>query len=386
MASRVTVAGAVWHSARVRAGWLFLAALGTAAVGCGSDAGVERGASLMITDPTAVGVTTSAPGTGGAGTTTSSTDPSATDPTTESTGSTPPPTDDTTGTDSTPPDATTTTDAPVTTGPDGLPILAPDQQPATADEARALLGVAPTAALPPDFAHYPDFFDITLRQVANGTVHPDDFFNEIAVQITAGVIANPYLVCPIELGDACTASPNDIQPYFDDCRLADGRALATTVVESGPRWAGAAVCIWIPTPDALEEAENLVLGATILDLADRNASVVYDATVEEIAGAMALAVATVPDLTAGEPEYEEFYARLDQLTALSPSGKAAYTNIEFVTPTIVAGLDDVPTQVKDQIDAFTDVSFEGGVQLPIGVGSYVARGRLTVYVAWYDPT
>jgi hypothetical protein len=361
--------------------WLGATALVLVASACGSTSpGVDQGASLRSTDPTVV----STPDTGStpASDSVPSTDSPNSTPTTDTTTDTPPDnTQPTATTDSTNSSTTSTTSS--TGGP--TPTLGPDEQPETAEQARALLALGTTSPLPPEFAHYPDFFAISLRQVANGTLVPDDFFDSIAVQITAGVIANPYLVCPIGLGEACTASRNDIGPYLDDCDATQGMLLSTQVVETATSWAGVAVCVFVPLPATISTAEQSILAATTGELSSRSASTVVDDAVERVADAMAQSVATVPDLTAGQPEYADFSANVDQLSALSPSGRIGYVGIEFVTPSLVAGVGSIADQVREQIGGF-DMSFVGTPTVHVGVGSFVARGRLTVYVAWYDPT
>ncbi len=369
---------AIWVTVK-RTAWVGATAAVFMISACGSASpGVEQGASLRSTDPVVV----STPATGS--TPTSDSAPSEDSvPSTDSTDSTP--TSDTPP-DTTDPTATTDDTVSTTTASTGEPpTLGPDDQPETAEQARALLALGTTSALPADFAHYPDFFAISLRQVANGTLVPDDFFDSIAVQITAGVIANPYLVCPIGLGEACAASRNDIGPYLDDCDATQGMLLSTQVVETASSWAGVAVCIFVPLPATIAAAKQSILAATTDELSSRSASTIADDAVVRVADAMAQSVATVPDLTAGQPEYADFYANVDQLTALSPSGRIGYVGVEFVTPSLVAGVGSIADQVREQIGDF-DMNFVGTPTVHVGVGSFVARGRLTVYVAWYDPT
>ena len=265
------------------------------------------------------------------------------------------------------------TDPPTTVA---LPTLAPDQQPATADEGRALLAVVPPVDLPPDLAGLRGAMDEALQSVIDGGRPDEAFFDDVGSLAPAGVAVNSYLVCPLAGNAKCAASTTDFARFVAKCGGAR-TYLFTSLIERDDGWAAAGTCVWVPTADevafATQAAANLVLD----ELTRLGQPFVRDPVLDGYAAAMAESAATHPQLGSAH-DLDQFFAGRDAITAYAWNNHHGYGyfSVNAVSPAAISDGGASKIYARDAVD---DYHFDGTAY--VGIGAFFARGQLLTYYA-----
>jgi hypothetical protein len=266
------------------------------------------------------------------------------------------------------------TTAPPSTIP--LPMLGPDQQPATADEGRALLSMVPTAELPTELAGLVPAMDEALQRVIDGGRPDEAFFDDVGAFAPAGVAVSPYLICPLTGNRKCAASRADLTRFVSKCG-GERTYLFTSIVARADGWAAAGTCVWVPTADEVvfvtQAAANLLLD----ELDRRGQPFVRDLVLDGYAAAMAESAATQPRLGAAK-DLDEFFAGRDAINdyAWNDHHGYGYFSISAVSPAAIA---EGGASQSDAREAVDDYHFDGTAY--VGVGTCFARGELVTYYA-----
>lgn len=270
----------------------------------------------------------------------------------------------------------TTTTVPPTTPPTTLPTLAPDQQPATADEGRALLATVPTAELPPDLAGLPAAMSDALQRVVDGGRPDEAFFDDVGSFAPAGVAVSPYLICPLSGNQQCAASPADFARFVSECGGA-GTYLFSTMVERPDGWAAAGTCVWAPTPDEIEFVTQAAANLLLDELQRRGQRARRDPTLDGYVAAMAESAASQPELGSAN-DLDEFFANRDAISAYAQSrGEGyGYYHVASVSPAALADGGYLQSKVAEFVDAGSL-----DAETTVGIGSFFARGQLLTYYA-----
>ena len=105
-----------------------------------------------------------------------------------------------------------------------------------------------------------------MARVADGSLAPADYFLAAGDFLPAGMVISSYLACPIELGDSCAATLDDyLRSMTEHCAETP---IITSVVEGPFGPAGAGTCLWRPTADQIDDAEQVVRDALVVVVAD----------------------------------------------------------------------------------------------------------------------
>ena len=273
-----------------------------------------------------------------------------------------------------PPVTSTAATDPATTV--ALPTLAPDQQPATADEGRALLAMVPPVDLPLDLAGLRGAMDEALQRVIDGGRPDEAFFDDVGSLAPAGVAVNSYLICPLAGNEKCAASTTDFARFVAKCGGAR-TYLFTSLVERDDGWAAAGTCVWVPTADevafATQAAANLVLD----ELTRLGQPFVRDPVLDGYAAAMAESAATHPQLGSAH-DLDEFFAGRDAITAYAWNNHHGYGyfSVNAVSPAAISDGGASKIYARDAVD---DYHFDGTAY--VGIGTFFARGQLLTYYA-----
>jgi len=264
--------------------------------------------------------------------------------------------------------------APATTIP--VPTLAPDQQPVTADEGRALLATVPVAELPPELAGLPAAMDEALQRVIDGGRPDEAFFDDVGSFAPAGVAVSPYLICPLTGNRKCAASPADFTRFVAKCG-GERTYLFTSIVERADGWAAAGTCVWVPTADEVAFVSQAAAKLLLDELDRRGQPFVRDPALDGYAAAMAESAATHPQLGAAE-DLDEFFAGRDAINdyAWNNHHGYGYFSISAVSPAAIA---DGGASQADASEAVDHSHFDGTAY--VGIGTYFARGELVTYYA-----
>ncbi len=263
-----------------------------------------------------------------------------------------------------------------------LVALAPDQQPETVDEIRALLASAPSSnGDDADSMATAVSVEGALGRLTDGSLSNDDYFLGAGDYLPSGLVIASYLVCPMSLGEHCRASVQDYQRFVtDDC---PGVPVIVSVVVGPNGPAGAGTCVWRPTTDQIAAARDVVHDALVAVVADATDGVMSDS--EEVTGA----AQAYGSFTAAHPFENPMTSNLDGAdavhAALQPFHDVGYLcgRTSFVDPIDDverhALVDGVSQSVRTSVDAWiTDPT--AMVATWAGVGSAIGSGRL--YVTW----
>ena len=257
-----------------------------------------------------------------------------------------------------------------------LPTLAPDQQPATADEGRALLAMVPPVDLPQDLASLRGAMGEALQRVIAGGRPDEAFFDDVGSLAPTGVAVNSYLICPLAGNEKCAASTTDFARFVAKCGGAR-TYLFTSLVERDDGWAAAGTCVWVPTADevafATQAAANLVLD----ELTRLGQPFVRDPVLDGCAAAMAESAATHPQLGSAH-DLDEFFAGRDAITAYAWNNHHGYGyfSVNAVSPAAISDGGASKIYARDAVD---DYHFDGTAY--VGIGTFFARGQLLTYYA-----
>jgi len=284
--------------------------------------------------------------------------------------------------------ATTTTLAPTTVEPTTappttaapttipLPTLGPDQQPATADEGRALLAIAPTTELPPDLDGLRSAMDEALHRVIDGGRPDEAFFDDVRSFAPERAVVSPYLICPMTGNRKCAASPVDFTRFVTKCG-GERTYLFASMVERADGWAAAGTCVWVPTADEVAFVAQAAANLLLDELDRRRQPFVRDPVLDGDAAAMAESAATHPQLGAAE-DLDEFFAARDAIDDYARSGHHGYGyfHIAAVSPAALAAGGASQGDTAAVIDNY---QFDGIAH--VGIGNFLARGELLTYYA-----
>lgn len=259
---------------------------------------------------------------------------------------------------------------PVVPNTDPLPALAPDQQPETAGEGRALLALTPNAPLSRQFETFPAIIEGALSAVLDGTIPSDEFFDAIALQTPDGIVVSPYLVCPIGLGESCRADPTDYVAYLSEC-VWPGIEVFTAWVESEGAWAAAAVCVWVPTADEIAAASERLAAMISPKVEAHGGPTVRDTGFDPFASE--LATAWAGDIKLGEDTSQpQLDAARDRLAA---QGLVTWYHFWVISPLTP----DSPRASTRIDEAWYGWDLSDWGVLHLGVGATVRHGQFVAF-------
>jgi len=271
-----------------------------------------------------------------------------------------------------------TTAPPTTAAPTTLPLppLAPDQQPATADEGRALIATVASVDLPADLAGIPPALEQALERVIDGGRPDEAFFDDVGSLAPNGVAVSSYLVCPLAGNQKCAASPADFAVFAAKCG-GERAYFFTSMVERADGWAAAGTCVWVPTADEVAFVTQAAANLLLDDLHRRGQTFVHDPLLDGYAAAMAESASTHPQLGSAH-DLDQFFAGRDAINAYAWNDHHGYGYFHIIAVSPAAIADGGPAQryARETVDRY---QFDGTAY--VGIGSFFARGELVTYYA-----
>ncbi len=280
------------------------------------------------------------------------------------------------------------TDAPSTEQPSTEPsaqpsttlvALAPDQQVETMDEIRSLLTSAPGGATPdPDAPSIDASIATALSHLTDGSLSIDDFFWAAGDFVPDGVVIDPYLACPLSIGDVCRATAAGYLAYATE--TCAGLPMVVSLAQGPLGPAGAGTCVWRPTEADLADVEALV-GEALANVVPAQTAGEISPSIETRRAAQASA-----EFTAEHPFENPTTANIDGAEAVRAALAPLYDHgFECARTWYVDPIDDDErAQAVDDIAAGVRSRIGGPVgrtaDSRIGIGTAIGSGRL--FATW----